>query len=354
MKDLLSRIGLSMEFGVDARERFYTKIGQLMSNGVNLELSLTQLEKNALRRKQATLPKFYSYLKFNIANGINFGQALSPYVPTSEGMMIETGSNTGRLADALANTVTMLQQQRKLTRAIVGSLSYPVLLFVMLILALYLVSVQIIPVFTQVLPMDQWEGLSLKVANASIFIRSYGLYLLLAMFGFIALVMFSLPNWTGKGRLLVENVFPWSIYRLWQGSAFLLAISSLMTAGVKLDELSLAKIGNKASPYLKQRIDAIKRQMIAGMNLGEAMARTGYDFPDVDIVDDILIYARLRGFDQSLYRITQRWIDDLIINITGLMKGINTLMLFLVSIVIGALIMSFYDLFQMINQQTNQ
>lgn len=349
---ILNRLLLGMQFNSDTRERFYAKVGQLMENGVNLDQALSQLQRGAIRRKQMALVTLYASLRTSIANGINFGHALSPYLPSSEALMIETGANTGKLPDAMRNTMTMLQQQRKLTRAITGSLSYPVLLFGMLILALYLVSVQIIPVFTQVLPIEQWQGLSLTVANASTFVRENGLFLLGLMLGFFALVAWSLPNWTGHTRLLVENIFPWNIYRLWQGSAFLLAISSLMAAGVKLDEVSLSKITRKAKPYLRQRVDAIKRQLIAGMNLGEAMSRTGYQFPDPDIVDDLLIYAKLRGFDQSLYRITQRWIEDLILNITGLMKGINTLMLFLVAIVIGALIMSFYDLFQMINSQT--
>jgi len=149
----------------------------------------------------------------------------------------------------------------------------------------------------------------------------------------------------------MEKTFPYNIYRLWQGSAFLLSVASLMSAGVKLDEVSLRRLGRKTSPYLKQRIVAVERQMMAGMNLGEALYRIGYKFPDEDIVDDILIYAKLKGFDKSIYRITNRWIEDLIENITALMKGVNTFMLFAVAIVIGGLITSFYDIFQLINAQ---
>lgn len=349
--DFLSRFALKFSFGSSARERFYTKISQLLSNGVNLDTSLAQLQRIASRKKSGTLMRFYGSLRSAIANGTNFGVALSPFIPTAEILMIETGANTGRLTDSLNNTVSMMQQQQKLKRAITGSLSYPVVLFFMLIMALYLVSTQIIPIFTQVLPIEKWKGLSLSVANIAVFIQHNGIYMLMSLVVVFVVISWSLANWTGKSRLIVENIFPWNIYRLWQGSAFLLAISSLMSAGVKLDEVSLARIARKSSPYLRQRVTAIQHQMMAGMNLGEAMSRTGYQFPDVDIVDDILIYAKLRSFDQSLFRITQRWIDDLIIGISGLMKGINTLMLFLVATVIGALIISFYDLFQMIGKE---
>ncbi len=351
MSSFLTSLAIKTQFGSDARERFYTKIAQLLDNGVNLDTSLIQLQKVASRRKNSTLIRFYGSLRNVLANGGNIGQALSPYLPSSEAIMIETGANTGKLTTALNNTVQMMVQQKKLKKAIVGSMAYPIMLFIMLILALYLVSTQIIPIFSEVLPLDQWEGLSLTVANVSLFIRAYGLKLLILFAVIIALIMWSLPNWTGRSRLIVEKIFPWNIYRLWQGSAFLLAVSSLMSAGVKLDEVSLRKLGQKTSPYLKQRITAIQRQMVAGMNLGEAMNRTGYKFPDEEIIDDILVYATLKGFDESIYRITNRWIDDLVQNITSLMKGVNTLMLFAVSAVIGSLIISFYDIFQMINAQ---
>lgn len=351
MVSILTRISLNMEFGSSTRERFYTKIAQLLDNGVNLDQSLTQLERVAARNKSKALKQLYGTLRNTLASGGNFGQALAPYLPSSEAIMIETGANTGKLTDSLNNTVRMMVQQSKLKKAIVGSLAYPVMLFFMLILALYLVSSQIIPIFTQVLPIEKWKGISLTVANASFFISDYGLYCLIALALFVALIVWSLPNWTGKSRLIVEKIFPYNIYRLWQGSAFLLSVSSLMSAGVKIDEVSLRKLGRKTAPYLKQRIAAIERQMVAGMNLGEALYRTGYKFPDEEIIDDILIYAKLKGFDKSIFRITNRWIDDLIDGITSLMKGVNTIMLFAVSTVIGGLIMSFYDIFQMINQE---
>lgn len=354
MSDIVTRFMLALEFGSDSRERFYNKINQLLSNGVNLDMALHQLQRVAERKKSTTLRRFYGTLRATLANGGNFGQALSPYLPSSEALMIETGANTGRLGDALNNTISMMVQQKKLQRAIIGSLSYPVMLFFMLIMAMYLTAVQIIPIFEQVIPLNEWRGLSLTVANVSIFIRNYGFFLLIALVAFMGLVWFSLANWTDRSRLLVEKIFPWNIYRLWQGSSFLLAVSSLMGAGVKLDEVSLRRLGRKTSPYLTQRINAILRQMQSGLNLGEAMHRTGYQFPDEDIVDDILIYAKLKGFDGSLQRITNRWIDDLIINITGLMKGVNTIMMFAVAIVIGSLIVSFYDLFQLINEKANR
>lgn len=150
----------------------------------------------------------------------------------------------------------------------------------------------------------------------------------------------------------MENIIPWNLYRMWQGSAFLLAVSAVMNAGVKLDEVSLGRISKNADPYLAQRIHAIKRGIISGANLGDALHQAGYKFPDEDIISDLQIYARLRGFDKNLVRITQSWIGDLVEKVGIIMKVLNTIVLFLIAIVIGMLISALYAVVQQIQTQT--
>lgn len=135
---------------------------------------------------------------------------------------------------------------------------------------------------------------------------------------------------------------------MWQGSSFLLAISSMMSAGVKLDETSLAKIARRSDPYLRQRINALTRYITAGENLGDALFKTGYKFPDEEIIGDLQIYAKLRGFEDNLIWITRSWVDSLVEKVTMIMKVVNTTILMLIAVVIGCLIMSFYDVFQQI------
>lgn len=135
---------------------------------------------------------------------------------------------------------------------------------------------------------------------------------------------------------------------MWQGASFLLAISSMMSAGVKLDEVSLARIAKRSDPYLKQRVRALTRFITSGENLGDALYKSGYKFPDEEIIGDLQIYAKLRGFDHNLIWITRSWVDSLVERVTMTMKVVNTTILMLIAVVIGCLIMSFYDVFQQI------
>ena len=140
---------------------------------------------------------------------------------------------------------------------------------------------------------------------------------------------------------------------MWQGSAFLLSIASLMSAGVKIDEGSLARISKQSEPYLKERVRGIQKYIASGENLGDALYNSGFEFPDAEIIGDLQIYARLRGFDQNLIRITRVWVDSLVERINIAMKIVNFAILIMITVVIGMLITSFYSVFQQIQSQQN-
>lgn len=346
-------LSVKFEFGSDARYKFYMKLCQLLENGVPLDTALGQIEAIANRSRSSVLPSLYRRWRNNIANGMNFGQCLAPFIPSSEAMLIETGANSGKLITALRSTAESIEQQGKVKKAIITASAYPMVLVAMLIAALLLSSYKVIPTFEEIIPIEDWTGVSYAVAISAQFIREYAFLVAVVVAALIALIFYSLPRWTSKKRVFFDKFVPWSLYRIWQGSSFLLALSSMMAAGVKLDEVSLGKIGKRADPYLQQRIRALTRFITAGENLGDALFKSGYKFPDEDIIGDLQIYAKLRGFDQNLIWITRSWVDSLVERVTIIMKVVNTVILVLIAIVIGCLIMSFYDVFQQI-QATNQ
>lgn len=348
MSPLLFDLSVKFEFGAGTRYRFYMKLSQLLGNGVPLDTALKQLEAIAARGRSSVLPLLYKRWRRNIANGMNFGQCLAPFIPSSEAILIETGANSGKLLVALNNAAESIQQQGKVKKAIITASAYPGVLVAMLIAAMALASYKVIPTFEEIIPINEWQGVSYAVAISAKFIREYSFLISAIIVTIVSIIIYSLPRWTSKQRVLFDKVVPWNMYKMWQGSSFLLAISSMMSAGVKLDEVSLARIAKQSEPYLRQRIRALTRWITAGENLGDALYKSGYKFPDEEIIGDLQIYAKLRGFDQNLIWITRSWVDSLVERVTMIMKVVNTVILVLIAIVIGCLIMSFYDIFQQI------
>lgn len=347
------KLQLLLEFNAKARERLYRKLSQLLKNGVSLDRSLEQIAMIEEKRKHRATAAVLRRWRTSIENGMNFGQCIAPYVPSSEALLLETGGNSGRLQESFINAAESVAQQRRVKGAIISAGSYPALLVCVLIAALVLASYNIIPAFGEVLPVEQWQGTAAFVAALAQTIRDYGLYWFGGLVAFIALVSFSMPRWTGKTRLWVENIVPYNIYRMWQGSSFLLSLASLMASGVKIDDNALRRLGQRASPYLKERINAIARQISSGQNLGDAMARAGHNFPEDELIDDLRIYATLKGFEDNLTTITREWVRDVEGKVTAAMKVLNTIALVLIAVTLGVLISSIFGVVQQIQDSAN-
>ena len=141
----LLKLQLWMEFNAKARERLYRKMSQLLKNGVSLDRSLEQIAAIEAKRKHTATAAVLRRWRNSIENGVNFGQCVAPFVPSSEALLLETGGNSGRLQEALVNAAESVAQQRRVKSAIVSSASYPVLLIVILLAALRSFSAQVRP-----------------------------------------------------------------------------------------------------------------------------------------------------------------------------------------------------------------
>tara|TARA_Y100001001_G_scaffold129711_1_gene128873 strand:- start:1364 stop:2428 length:1065 start_codon:yes stop_codon:yes gene_type:complete len=352
MQKWLFDLSVAFEFNASERLRFYNKLSQLLENGVSLDMAVQQLERLAAKKRGSILPQLYARWRRSVANGINFGKCLAPYIPNSEAILIETGADSGYLILAIKNAAQAVEQQGKVKKAIISSAAYPAVLTAMLIGAMVLASYQVIPTFDEIIPIEEWTGLSYAVAVAAEFFRYYGWLIGLIILMIVVGISISMPRWAGKSRVAFDGVVPWNFYRMWQGSAFLLSVSSLMNAGVKLDENSLSKLSKSADPYLQRRIKAIRKEMSSGANFGDALARSGYNFPDAELISDMQIYASLRGFENNITKITNDWVESLIDEVQVAMKVVNVIVLFLIAIVIGMLILAFFGVFQQINSST--
>lgn len=342
------RFQIAMQFDSRTRERFYRKLAQLLRNGISIDRALEQMEMTENKQKRKGLGKLIKRWRHSIENGVNFGTCIAPYVPSNESLLLESGGNFGRMQRSLTEAAEAVAQQRRVKKMVVRSSAYPLLLLTILTSALYLASHKVIPAFADVLPVDKWQGAPAVVASISNFIRSYGPWLLLAVIGFAGFVFATLPYWRGPTRMWVERAVPWSVYRMWQGSSFLLSIASLMSSGIKIDEVALKRISSRVGPYMQERIDAISRQIVSGHNLGEAMYRAGYGFPDVELIDDMRIYAALRNFEDNITTIAREWVDDVLDRIDVAMKIANTVVLVLIAVTLGVLIMSIFSVVQQI------
>jgi len=141
----------------------------------------------------------------------------------------------------------------------------------------------------------------------------------------------------------LDKFGPWAIYRTLIGGTWLITTAALLKAGVRLED-AVRQTAEGADPWLSDRLKAITSGLSRGMNLGESMLRSGYDFPDVDIIDDLMIYSKYSGVDSAMESLAKQWVNDSVEIVKLKMGAIFSIGIVVVALTIGFLVGGFIDM----------
>lgn len=326
-----------------ARRRLWIKLSKLLENGVPIVEAISSLYERRLALKgngDPTVVALSEWLR-KLRNGQRFSQALNGWVGHDEQMLISAGEQSGSLDESLRSTSEVMEAKKKITGALIGGLLYPVVMMLIAFAVLIMFSYKVIPEFSQVVPYEKWVGLSKFMVDFSNFARKWMILIAGTPILLIILFVLALPRWKDGFRITADRYLPFSVYRILHGSTWMISFAALVGAGVRIEN-ALMQLGEGASPWMSVRIQACLRGMRSGMNPGDALAKSGYGFPDLEIIDDLAVYARMSGFDQALAIIGKEWITESVERIQLMMKavfGISVLFVGLfIAFMVGGLI----------------
>ncbi|MDW9479056.1 pilus assembly protein [Sinorhizobium meliloti] len=301
-----------LQFSAKKRNRLYRKLNRFLNNGVPMTRALDILWSHASddgRKPKESQAVIIDHWRRQVAEGRKLGQALKGWVPDSDRLVIEGGEAAGNLTVAIEKAMAINESAAKIKMTVIKGLTYPIMLVAAAIGLLVLIVRQVVPAFDAVLPKDQWEGLGAQMAFVANIIDNY-LYLGLAALALLwTSIIWSMPRWTGGMRSKLDRFPPWSLYRLVLGSGFMLTVAGMIKAGIPLPTV-LGMLGRDASPWYKQRLSLTLRWVNEGFNLGEALHKTGFDFPDRESVMDLRAYAGLNKFDEALEKLGTEWLEE--------------------------------------------
>lgn len=324
MNDLELKFNRFMfSFGMDARRRLWIKLSKLLANGVPILDALKSIHDRRVEGGRAKDPGTVAIASWmeRIRNGHRLAAAIDGWAPRDEQMLIAAGEQSGRLHDALTNTAEIMVAKTKIRKAVVGGLLYPVLMSLIALGVLVMFSYKIIPEFAKVVPDEKWQGTARLMIDLANFTRDWLIVMIALAVAGVVTFFASLPRWSTGFRLKLDKYPPYSIYRMLQGSAWTISLAALVSAGVRVEN-AVQQLGDGAGKWLGDRTHACLRGMRSGLTLGDALAKSGYDFPDREIVDDLGVYSRLSGIDQALSIIGKEWIAESVETVQGMMKGV--------------------------------
>jgi len=341
--DLEKRLGQSL-FRLDpaGRRRLWVKLAKMISNGIQLVQAIDGLRERRIAAGAKAHPQTAALAAWAAAmrNGASLARAIEGWTSTEEAMLIAAGEQSGTLERALHSCAQVMAARARITGAVAGGLAYPFVLLAMAFALMYLFGFKIVPAFQHAIPPGStasWHGLAAAMIEASDFVRHWILEIVLAFVGVATAFFVSLPRFDGPVRVVLDRYTPYNVYRILQGSTWLIAIASLVEAGLRI-ETALESLAAKASPWLRRRLRTCLAAMRSGQNLGEALGSSGDGFPDQEIIDDMSVYASLSGFDAALALLGREWLDESVERIAGKMKvvfgvamlGVGSLIAFMV------------------------
>ena len=322
-----------MQFRSDARARqgLWRKLGKLLKDGIPIISGLQEIR--SLRPASAPLSVAIEEWVRGMNNGRKLSEVILPWVSAEEGMLILAGEQSGTLDEALDSVVKVTRAGSAIRGAVVSGLAYPLFLLMLAFGALYFFGFRIIPAFQKAAAPEAWTGLARTMIQAAGIIQHWLLWMVAGVLLLVIAFFLALPRWNGVPRVILDRHVPFSIYRVMQGSSWLIALAALVQAGMRI-ETAIDQLGRNASAWCRVRCNSALKGLRAGRDLGESLARSGYEFPDREIISDIRLYATKSGFDVALRTIGDEWITESVERVKGLMQLVFTASLLLAGLVV--------------------
>ncbi|MDR1337652.1 MAG: type II secretion system F family protein [Rickettsiales bacterium] len=335
----------------DKRMSACRKLGSLLRNNFTLMDALGRLER--IESKGGTKPDepfaivFREWQK-NLERGMSFPEATRGWVPMNETLLLTLG-DVSRLSVVLENIGRVVEGTEKIKRSMMSAVAYPLFLLALTFGIIIMVGLYLVPPLADAASADiVWRGTAASLVRLSDFAARYWYALAGAFAGLVVVIWASLPVWSGRLRAAFDKLPPWNIYKIQISVGWLMSLSSMVAAGGTIP-VALRMLADNANKYLRDILDDALRHIANGDNLGTALANTGSNFPNEEIIGDLAIYSDMNGFDQNLMGIANDYLDESVRKMEAISNTLNSVGILLVSVIIGWVV---FGTFQMQDQIT--
>lgn len=337
---------LKLSMGTDMRMSLYRKIVSFLEEGIPLNEILEQLHVQYSKGKRGkdSRARLIGEWLAAMGSGKRFSEILSDWVPAGESMLIRAGERSGDLVSAFSNAIQTTEAIRRMKSTLIGKLSYPFVLLLMMLALIYLFSTQAVPQLVSVKDPSTWPDPAKRLYEMSMFVKDDWWQVFAAIGVFAVFASFSMPRMNGGLRKILDVIPPWSIYKTFQSSVFMISVASMMKSGTPIVN-SISELRDMSSPYVGNHLTNMLNKLDAGRPIGKSL---NGGFLDKETGVDVEIYGELSNLQKSMERIGRDSIENSIANISAASVLLNNLVLVGVTVYIGWVYYAFFLLTQSI------
>lgn len=331
-----------LSVGPGTRAEIFEALADQLMDGKPLVRALEELEgiySDDGKRPGNASAMMLSEARHKIAAGLPIAVALGDWVGPEEKALLAAGSIAGELPTTLKEAAEIASVKARLASKAMMVLPYPALLLALTCFILAQVAYRVVPPLEKIVPHESWEGSGALLYYVTFFVTRMGLPVLALLLAAAIFCIWSLPRTLSSDvRYRLDFLPPWSLYKRLQGAMFFTAFSTLLRAGIKMDD-ALAVIASSGTPYLRQRVQAIGMALVGGSGFGAALNTTGYLFPTKRSIQIARMYDESKDFTTAISKLAAREVkavDEALSASIGLMLAIvlilNTLIAALVAL----------------------
>lgn len=335
-------------FKTDTEKRMAVsrKIASLLRNNFTLMDALHRIEmieSNDGRNPNEPFAIAMRDIQQNLERGMTFAEATRGWVPNDETLLLTSG-NVSSLLVSLENIGRVVGGIRRIKRAMLSAIVYPLFLFVLTVAIIIMVGLYLVPPLAEAAGSDVvWRGSAASLVWLSGIAGRYWHVVTILFVLLICVIWLSLPVWTGNLRTLFDRLPPWNTYKLQLSVGWLMSLSAMVAAGVSVPD-AMRLLSDYSNRYLSDILDETLHYIANGENLGNALAMTGKNFPNEEIIGDLMIYSDMNDFDKNLNQIANDYMEDSIRKMENISSVLNSVGIILVSVIIGWVVMGTFQM----------
>ena len=328
---------LVFRLNTEKRMAICRKLASLLRNDFTLMNALGRLEMVESKGGKKPNEPFAIVMREwqkNLERGMSFSDATRGWVPPIETLLVTSG-NISNLVVALDNVGRVVDGMQRITRAMRSAILYPLFLLLLTFGIVIMVGVYLVPPLAEIAGDNiVWRGAARSLVGLSDFCINYWPYIAGGIGAVILVVWLTLANWTGRGRAMFDKMPPYNIYKIQIGVGWLMALAAMVRSGVTIPD-AMRMLADNGNRYLRSILDEALHYVANGENLGVALNHTGRNFPDEDIVGDLMIYADMNEFGQNLNQVANDYLAESVRKMESISNVMNSIGILLVSGIIA-------------------
>lgn len=286
-----------------SRAKFYSDFADAIEDGANPFELFSRRYTRAKQRRNPMAPLYAIWR--DRASSKNLRQSWEGTIPNEDLIVISAGEK-GDLAGTLrflARVVTLQQQTRS---AIVGAVTLPIFMSVLLAAIQLGVAYGMMPIMTEVMPPEHFPLIGAGLYVMSGFVAAWWPLLYGLPVALVVAVSLSLSRWTGPMRRRFDSFGPYAVYRDVRAGELLVALAALTGAKTSVfDAVSLLMSG--ASPWMRSHLLRMRASLKSESSMIKAMDTGIFN---EEIFDRLVEYSGRTNFDVGIRKIGLMTVEE--------------------------------------------